>query len=85
LIRNYNLYLEYANYEDRLNEKALISYSQGLQDYFPKLINNVVPDGDFSDMAIKVDNMLKKSKNNLIAVQLQNIQNLIKSKGTDTK
>jgi hypothetical protein len=85
LIRNYNLYLEYVNYEDRLNEKALISYSQGLQDYFPKLINSVVPDGDFSDMAVKVDNMLRKSKNTLITAQLQNIQNLIKSKTTNTK
>src|SRR6185295_10056855 len=45
LIRNYNIYLEYANYEDRFDEKTLISYSQGLQNFFPRLINDVAPDG----------------------------------------
>lgn len=85
LIRNYNLYLEYANYEDRFDEKALISYSQGLQNFFPKLISDVVPDGDFSDMITKVDNMLKKSKNTLVTTQLQNIQNLLKTKTASVK
>jgi hypothetical protein len=78
LIRNYNLYLEYVNYEDRFNEKALISYSEGLKDFFPRLITDIVPDGDYSDTQVKVGNMLKKSKNALITAQLQNIQNLIK-------
>jgi len=84
LIRNYSLYLEYVNYEDRLNEKTLISYSQGLQDFFPRLINNIVPDGDYSGMLVKVENMLKKSTNALITAQLKNIQSLIKSKSIHT-
>lgn len=85
LIDNYNLYLEYVNYEDRFNERSLISYSQGLQDFFPKLIANIVPDGNFSEMAVKVDNMLKKSKNPLITAQLLGIQNLLKNKTANPK
>jgi len=85
LIRNYDLYLEYVNYEDRFNEKALVSYSQGLRDFFPKLINNVVPDGDFSETRVKVDNMLKKSKSPIVTTELQNIQNLLKDKTANPK
>jgi hypothetical protein len=85
LIRNYNIYLEYINYEDRFNEKALNSYSLGLQEFFPKLITSSVMDSDFSEMTVKVDNMLKKSKNTLIIAQLQNIQNLLKNKATNSK
>lgn len=85
LIGNYNLYLEFANYEDRFDEKSLTSYSQGLHDFFPRLINEVVPDGNYSEMATKVDNMLKKSKNALVTAQLQNVQNLLKSKTATSK
>ena len=85
LISNYNLYLDLINYEDRFTDKALISYSEGLRDFFPRLIENVAPDGDYSEMLVKVNNMLKKAKNSLIVTQLQNIQNLIKSKNGATK
>jgi hypothetical protein len=85
LIGNYNLYLDLINYEDRFTDKALISYSEGLRDFFPRLIDNVAPDGDYSDMLVKVTNMLKKAKNALIVSQLQNIQNLIKNKTSSTK
>jgi hypothetical protein len=84
LIGNYNLYLDYINYEDRFNDDALSSYSEGLKVFFPKLINNVVPGGDYTVMLNKVGNMLKKSKNQLIIVQLQNIQNLLKNKTQNT-
>jgi hypothetical protein len=80
LIRNYDLYLDFINYEDRFTEVALISYGDGIRDFFPRLINDVVPDGDYTSMLNKVDNMIKKSKNQLIITQLQNIQGLIKSK-----
>ena len=53
--------------------------------YFPRLIDNVAPDGDYSDMSVKVGNMLKKAKNSLIVAQLQNIENLIKSKNNASK
>lgn len=85
LIGNYNLYLDLINYEDRFTDKALISYSEGLRDFFPRLIENIAPDGDYSDMLVKVTNMLKKAKNTLIVSQLQNIQNLIKSKNNTVK
>ena len=80
LIRNYTLYLEHVNHEDRFTDKALISYSEGIKDFFPKVINNVAPDGDYSGMLDKIDNMLKKSNNSLIIAELQHIQSLLKSK-----
>jgi hypothetical protein len=80
LISNYDLYLDYINYEDRFNDKALTSYSEGLGEFFPRLINNLVPAGYYNDMLTKVENMLKKSKNKLIITQLKNIQGLIKNK-----
>jgi len=80
LISNYDLYIGYINYEDRFNDNALSSYSEGLRDFFPKLIANVVPNGNYTDMLNKIENMLKKSKNQLIITQLQNIQSIIKNK-----
>lgn len=85
LIRNYTLYLEHVNHEDRFTDKALISYSEGIKDFFPKVINDIAPNGDYSGMLAKIDNMLKKSKNSLIIAQLENIQNLLKSKTTTTQ
>lgn len=85
LISNYNLYLDLINYEDRFNDKALISYSEGLGVFFPRLINDAAPDGNYSDMSVKVNNMLKKAKNTLVVAQLQNIQNLITSKNSTAK
>jgi hypothetical protein len=85
LISNYDLYLDLINYEDRFTDKALISYSEGLRDFFPGLIENVAPDGEYSNMLVKVDNMLRKAKNTLVMTQLQNIQNLIKSKNNSPK
>ncbi|MEO8403587.1 MAG: hypothetical protein ABI480_03295 [Chitinophagaceae bacterium] len=79
IIGNYDLYLDIINFEERFNDKALISYAEGLK-YFARLINVVAPDGDYASMSAKIDNMLKKTKNTLIAAELQNIQNLIKSK-----
>lgn len=80
MIDNYTLYLDNVNSEDRFTGKAMESYSEGLQAFFPRLINDIVPGGDYSDMRVKVDNMLKKTKNAAVAAQLQNIQNLLNSK-----
>jgi len=85
LINNYGLYLEHINHEDRFNDKALASLSEGMGLFFPRLINEVAPNGDYADMLTKIDNMLKKSKNPLIITQLQNIQNLIKTKSNVPK
>jgi hypothetical protein len=80
LVGNYELYLDYVNYEDRFTEKALVSYSQGLKHFFPRIINYVAPDGDYSSMIIKLENMLKKGKNAVVILELQNVLNLLKSK-----
>jgi hypothetical protein len=80
LIRNFNVYLDYLNYEDRFNDKAQAVYAEGLKEYFPKLISQYAPDGDYSGMTTKVQNMLKKAKNSLILTQLENIKALLESK-----
>ena len=85
LIRNYTLYLEHINHEERFTDRALTSYSEGIKDFFPRLINDVAPTGDYSGLLEKIDNMLKKSKNGLIIAQLQNIQTLLKSKSPVTQ
>jgi len=79
LVGNFELYLDYINFEDRFNEKALASYSEGLKDFFPRLID-AAPNGDYSGMAVKIDNMLKKSKNQPIIAQLEILKGLIKNK-----
>ncbi len=80
LIRNYDVYLDHINYEDRFNDKALSVYAEGLKEYFPKLINQFAPDGDYEEMLGKVENMLKKAKNALILAELINIKGLITSR-----
>jgi hypothetical protein len=80
LVRNYDLYLEYMNYEDRFSEKALQAYADGLKRFFPRLINNVAPDGDYSAMQDRVNNMLKKIKNEEVKNELQNISAMLTAK-----
>lgn len=80
LINNYNIYLDHINYEDRFNEKAIIDYSQGIDDYFPKLITEILPNGNYSGTLELVQNMLKKAKNTSLIQALQNIEMLIKAK-----
>jgi hypothetical protein len=80
LIRNYDVYLDYINYEDRFNEKALGIYTDGLKEYFPKLITQFAPDGDYTEMMSKIENMLKKTKNPGISAALTSIKDLISAK-----
>lgn len=80
LVKNYDIYLDYINYEDRFTEPALASYAGGIKDFFPALINNAAPDADYSEMLTKVENMLNKSKNQPIITQLQNIRDILKAK-----
>ena len=80
LINNYDIYLDYINYEDRFNDKALAVYADGLKEYFPNLINQLAPEGDYVEMLGKIENMLKKAKNPLILVELNNIKGLITAK-----
>jgi hypothetical protein len=77
LIKNYNLYLDQINYEDRFNEKSLSEYSQGIEEYFPKLITQILPDGDYSETLELVQNLLKKAKNTAVVQELQKIEALI--------
>ena len=81
LIRNYDVYLDEINHEDRFNDAALITYSEGLREYFPRLTSEA-PDGNFSDMLVKIGNMLKKAKNPLVIAALQQIQGILEPKAT---
>lgn len=86
LINNYTHYLDFINYEERFNESALNSYSEGIRDFYPRLFANAPPDsGYYTSMAEKIDNMMKKSKNQSIIAELQTIQSLISSKVAPTK
>ena len=80
LISNYNLFLDYINYEDRFTEKALSKYAESMRDYFPRLITQIIPSGDYSAMFERVGNMLKKAKNTLIIQELEKIKSLLISK-----
>ena len=80
LISNYNLYLDYVNYEDRFTEKAILEYSNGISNYFPRLINQVLPNGDYSEMLERTENMLKKAKNQTLVQELQKLDSLLKEK-----
>lgn len=80
LIDNYNLYLDHINYEERFNDNALSSYADGIKIFFPRVINEIAPDGDYSKMLTRIDDMMKKVKNQSIMQQLQNIKDLINNK-----
>jgi len=80
LIKNYDVYLDYINYEDRFSEKAIAIYADGLKEFFPKLINEFAPEGDYEEMTGKIDNMLKKAKNPLLLAELNNIKALLSAK-----
>jgi hypothetical protein len=77
LIKNYDLYLEHINFEDRFTDDALSAYADGIKQYFPPLITTIAPTGDYSEMSTKIDNMLIKAKNPHIIEQLKNIKDLI--------
>ncbi|MEO8770351.1 MAG: hypothetical protein ABI402_09715 [Ferruginibacter sp.] len=80
LIDNYNLYLDYINYEDRFNEKAMTEYISGIDAFFPRLINQLFPNGDYGEMSERIQNMIKKAKNTTLVQELHKINDLIKSK-----
>lgn len=80
LIKNYDIYLDQINYEERFSDKAILEYSQGIGEYFPKLITQILPNGDFSETLDLVQNMLKKAKNPTLIQELQKVETLIKSK-----
>jgi hypothetical protein len=77
LINNYDIYLDYINYEDRFTEKAIAVYAEGLSVFFPKLINELAPEGDYAEMSGKIDNMLKKAKSPQVLAALTTIKDLL--------
>lgn len=80
LVRNFEIYLDCMNHEDRFDDKALDIYASGLADYFPRLINEFAPEGDYDDMLTKVNNMIKKVKNPSILTELNKVKILLTAK-----
>jgi hypothetical protein len=84
LIGNYTAYLNLINEESSFSENGINSYAQGIDDFFPELINNN-PNGDYSEMENKITLLEKKCNSQVIKTSLKNIQELIDSKKSKEK
>lgn len=84
LIGNYLAYLDLINNEGSFSENGINSFTQGIDDFFPKLIKTY-PNGDYSEMGEKITLMEKKCKSEVIKTSLRNIQKLIDSKKSKEK
>jgi len=80
LIGNYCIYLDYVKKLNGFSEKkALDSYVSGINNYFPKLIEDH-PKANFRQLEVKVKNMIKKTDNPQVISALENIQQLLDNK-----
>lgn len=79
MVRNFSLYLDNVNDEKAFSNAGLNSLVDGLDTFFPKLINTY-PDSDYSEMETKITLLVQKSKSENIKTSLINIQKLIDSK-----
>ncbi|UUV21675.1 hypothetical protein [Paenimyroides aestuarii] len=78
LIKNYLIYLDEINNEDAFSEAGKSKLAQGIDNYFPKLIN-LYPESDFNAMKSKAELLSKKTNSEKIKVSLNNIIALIDS------
>lgn len=78
-IRNFSLYLDYINEENAFSTDGLNSLADGIDTFFPKLIESH-PNSDYSGLAEKITLLLKKTKSERIKTSLENLQKLIDSK-----
>ena len=76
LVNNYKNYIDEVNYENRFSEAAKESFAQGLNEYFPQLLEKY-PKADYSSMKEKAKNMANKTSNSKIKEQLEKIIELI--------
>lgn len=79
LIGNYLNYLNLINNESSFSKNGINSFADGIDEFFPKLINTF-PNGDYSEMENKIKLMEKKCKSETIKTSLKNIQINIDSK-----
>lgn len=79
MIGNFSLYLDNVNDEKAFSNAGLSSVADGIDSFFPKLIDTY-PDSDYSEMETKITLLIQKSKSEIIKTSLVNIQKLIDSK-----
>lgn len=78
-IRNFSLYLDNINNENAFSADGLNSLAEGIDTFFPKLIETY-PSSDYSGLAEKITLLIKKSKSDRVKTSLENLQKLIDSK-----
>ena len=84
LIGNYSIYLDDINNEKAFTDKGLNSLADGIDNYFPKLIE-LHPNSDYSEMKTKIELLINKTKSEKIKESLQKILELINSKKIEIK
>ena len=72
LIRNFDVYLSQTKDEKSYSTDALKSYIDGINEYFPKLINKY-PNSDYSEMKTKSQDMISKATSKELRLALTSI------------
>lgn len=72
LIGNYSNYLGYVKQEDALTPEALLEFIDGIDTYFPVIIEEYKT-ASFSEMIGKTKNMIKKTKSKKVKAALQEL------------
>ncbi|WP_104734732.1 hypothetical protein [Hanstruepera ponticola] len=76
IVNNFNHYLDEINDENSYSEKGIFLFCDGIDKYFPKLINEF-PEADYSGMIKKIDLMDKKSNSQKVKESLTKLKDLI--------
>lgn len=76
LVGNYSLYLDYIKYEDSFSPEAISSYANGINEYFPKLVNKY-PEANYHKLQRKAENMLNKTGKTEIKASLNRLISVI--------
>ena len=72
MIGNFNIYLDLIKNEDSFNEKALVSYANGIDKYFSQLIAEY-PNANYKGTKQKLNLLKEKFETNEILVSIDNI------------
>lgn len=72
IIRNFNNYLDYVNYEGGFGDAALENYATSMDEVFGRL-KETFPDADYSPTISKAKDMLAKAKDARLKVALEKL------------
>jgi hypothetical protein len=84
LVKNYLIYIDEINNENSFTEKGKEKFAEGIDKYFPELIE-IYPDANYSVMKNKAELMLKKSESEKIKISLNKLMELIDSKQSENR